>query len=162
MAQCYALPVADLVNFSSFSPEEEKAFVPYEAATRNRARLAAKWGAAVAVGLLIVMTAINLSMYSPCTKFCAHAPSVCKDADGAKFMEVCDTQCKQLSAQSGLSIVRDVKNEETKETETKTEAVSGVEFVTYLEGCSFSGGAGTTCEGVTKKAAELGLWCLEK
>ena len=89
--------MADLVNFSSFSTEEEKAFVPFERTMRDNAKKAATMGMVVGGVLLLLMTLVNVGLYSPCTAYCHQAPSSCKtESELAKWKENCPAACEVL------------------------------------------------------------------
>ena len=152
--------MADLTDFSSFNPAEEKAFVPFERVMRENSKRALTLGLAIAGAVFVLISLVVLSMYTPCTRFCERPPSTCtKDSDIAAFKQNCWTSCRALQAENNLPLVRELKNKETNKMEELKESISGSEFVEHLAACAFSGGAGLTCEGVTKIAEGRGLWC---
>ncbi len=155
--------MADLSDFSSLNPAEEKAFVPFERVMRENSKRAYTIGFGIAGLVFVIISAVVLSMYTPCTRFCERPPSTCtKDADIAAFKQNCWNSCRALEHESGLPLVREVKNKETNKMEEVKTTIGGTEFVENLAACAFGGGAGLTCEGVTKIAEGRGLWCAKK
>lgn len=156
--------MADLTDFSSLNPAEEKAFVPFERVMRENSKRAYTIGFGIAGVVFVIVSAVVLSMYTPCTRFCERPPSTCtKDADIAAFKQNCWNSCRTLEREGKQPLKREVKvnpaDEKSKETKVVEESVSGTEFVENLAACAFGGGAGLTCEGVTKIAEGRGLWC---
>lgn len=155
--------MSDPVDFSSFSPNEEKAFVPFERTMRENAKRAFTIGFGIAGGVLVVAAAVVLFLYTPCSNFCEHPPGTCTtDAQVAAFKANCESACRSLEHESSLPIVRELKDEKTGKMNESKDSVGGTEFVQTLAACAFSGGGGTTCEGVTKIAEGKGLWCPKK
>ena len=126
-------------DFSSFSAQEERAFVGHEQKMRFNSKRAAIVGFAVGgVGFLLA-TGIVAACYSPCTKFCERPPSSCKtDKDVANFKAVCEKSCAGLESSKGQS------------------------YVTLITGCAFSNSTSGGCEEPVKAATALGLWCEDK
>jgi hypothetical protein len=155
--------VADLKDFSSFDPDQEKAFVPFESAMKTNEGRANRFGLTLAISMFVVGSFSVVLLYTPCSRFCEHPPASCKtDQEVADFKRICTTHCRALEAEQGLSIVRETKNQKTGQMEDHTDKVDGTEYVDNLASCAFSGGGGVTCEGITKYAATKGLWCLDK
>ena len=155
--------MADPVDFSSFNPSEEKAFVPFERTMRANVKRAFTIGGGVAGGLFIIAAVVVLTGYTPCTRFCKSPPSTCStDSQIAAFKANCETACRDLEHQSGLTILKEIKDEKTGKIVESHLAVSGEYFVDQLASCSFAGGSGSTCESVTKVAEARGLWCVKK
>ena len=155
--------MAELKDFSSFDPEQEKAFVPYEAAMRANTARANKLGYSIAGGFFVISALAVVLLYTPCSRFCERPPITCKtDQEISAFKNNCTSACRALEAERGLSIVRQTKNEATGKMEDHTDKIDGTEFVDNLASCAFSGGGGITCESITKYATSKGLRCEEK
>lgn len=149
-------------NFSSLAPEEERSFLGHERFMRANEGRANLIGFGSAGALFVVGMVVTLGLYTPCFKFCQHAPSGCKtEAQLSAFKASCQTSCANLEKMAGLQISRAQPGLE-KERRLAMEPVSGTEFVQALEACSFANGAGSTCEKVVEKAISMGLWCEEK
>ena len=120
-------------------------------------------GFSISAVLFSLMLVVRLTMYTPCYTYCSRPSSTCKGPElGPKFKRECADNCARLEQTTGLKVLTEVKNQETGEMSTVTKEVSGVEYVQALTGCTYSGGAGLTCEGVIKKGIEFGLWCEEQ
>ena len=155
--------MAELKDFSSFDPEQEKAFVPFEAFMKANEKRANTLGYSIAGGFLLVSGLAVLLLYTPCSRFCDRPPAACKtDQEIADFKRTCTSSCRALEAESGLSIVRQTKNPATGKMEDHSDKVDGTEYVDNLASCAFSGGGGLTCEAITKYATTKGLWCADK
>ncbi len=155
--------MADLKDFSSFDPDQEKAFVPFEAAMKDNERRANLLGYGIAGGFFVVAALAVVVLYTPCSRFCDRPPAACKTDQEIKAFEAnCTSACRALESERGLTIVRETKNDKTGQMEDHTDKVDGTEYVDNLASCAFSGGGGLTCEAITKYAATKGLWCLEK
>jgi hypothetical protein len=155
--------VADLDNFSSFDPEVERTFVPFERSMRENTKRALTIGFGIGGGLFVLAALVVGFLYTPCSNYCSKPPSSCKaDSDIAAFKRNCENACSALEHTSGLKLLHENKDEKTGKSETSTESVSGREYVEALTACAFSGGAGTTCQEVVSNATGRGLWCAEK
>jgi hypothetical protein len=168
---CYSLKkteehVAELKDFSSFDPEQEKAFVPFEAFMKANEKRANNLGFGIGGGFFLVAALAVVALYTPCSRFCDRPPIACKgDAEIAAFKRSCESSCASLERERGLSIVREVKIKTTDNKEAfegRPDKIDGTEFVDMLASCAFSGGGGATCESITKYATTKGLWCEEK
>ena len=153
-------------DFSSLSPEAERAFVVHEKTMRANSGQADKIGWGIAALLFVVGAGVSAGLYTPCTRYCARPPSGCKtDAQIADFKANCENRCRSLEAQNDLHMLRNTGEVQAGKNATRKlvkTPVSGSEYVEGLEGCSFAGGAGQICEEVVKRATSLGLWCEEK
>jgi hypothetical protein len=150
-----------LVDFSSFSPEQEALFVPFEAAMRANARRAGTISATVAGGLLVVLLVVCVGLYTPCNAFCARPPGPCKTAAQISAWRAgCESSCRALEHASGLTVDKESKVGEG-ERRVVQAAIGGTEFVQTLNACAFSGSTGVTCSSVVKNALSHGLWCEE-
>lgn len=159
--------MAELKDFSSFDPEQEKAFIPFEASMKDNEKRANNLGLGIAGGFFLISSLAVVFLYTPCSRFCERPPSACKeDKDISAFKQNCESACAGLEREKGLTIIREVKildKESRKEAfEPKPDKIDGTEFVDMLASCAFSGGGGTTCESITKYATTKGLWCAEK
>ena len=126
-------------DFSSLDPAEEGAFVVHEQNMRKNGQRAGRLGLAAAGGASALAALIIMTCYTPCSKYCERPPANCKtDAEQKKFRDSCEDTCSAAKKQYGN------------------------EFVEALTGCSFANSIGGTCEGVTKKATSMGLWCEAK
>lgn len=147
-------------NFSSFFPEQERAFVGHEKRMREISSRASLMGFGIAGTLFVIGLGVTLGMYTPCTNFCDHPPGSCKsDKTMADWRAGCATACARLESTPGMQMLKAKSAENTKE--TVMTVVSGTEYVEALSACSFSGGLGNVCEEVTKRAVTMGLWCPE-
>ena len=150
------------VDFSSFAPDVEQRFVPFEQAMRDNARHANRVGAAVAGGLLVVLLAVCVGLYSPCNSFCARPPGPCHTpAQVAAWRTSCETTCGAVEHSSGLTMDIEVPVPGSKDTRVAQVALGGGEYVRDLNACVFSGGGGLTCSSLVKTAKARGLWCDE-
>ncbi|HEX2574141.1 MAG TPA: hypothetical protein VH877_31635 [Polyangia bacterium] len=126
-------------DFSSFDPAEEGMFVVHEQWMRKNGQRAGRMGLAAAGGASALAALIIMTCYTPCSKFCERPPSPCKtDQEQKKFRETCEETCSVAKKQQGK------------------------EFVEGLTGCSFANSVSGPCEGLTKKAITMGLWCEAK
>ncbi len=126
-------------NFSSLSPDLERAFVPHEKrllATRNHANLV---GAVGGAGLTVVIMGIFFVFYTPCSRLCERPPASCKTSEQAtQFRRICETNCANLRAQRGT------------------------EFVETLTACASAGATDKKCAEPTKAGVAAGLACESK
>jgi len=155
--------MAEPRDFSSFDPQVEATFVPFERTMKENEKRAGTLGLGIAAGVLVIAAITVGFLYSPCSGFCSRPPGSCKsERDIAAWKANCESACSALEHTSGLSFNREVKDEKTGEVRSYAEPATGAQFVTQLSSCAFSGGSGATCEGVVKVATEKGLWCAEK
>jgi hypothetical protein len=131
--------VSQLVGFSSFAPDEEQRFVPFEAAMRDNGRRALVVGGGVGAALLVALLGIVFGLYSPCNRFCARPPGPCHtEAQIAAWRASCESSCSAFAR------------------------AQGTEAVQTLNACVFSGGIGTGCNSAIEAAQARGLWCRDK
>ncbi len=153
-------------DFSSLGAAEERTFVGHEKLMRSNSSRANKIGFGIAGAIFVVAVAVVMGLYTPCNKFCEHVPSSCKSDEQARnFKASCEASCGKLESGQGLQLLKTtegVAEGEQKDKKLALQSVSGREFVDALSACSFSNGAGHTCEKVVEKAIEMGLWCPEK
>lgn len=159
--------MADLVDFSSFSKEEEPAFVPFERSMRDNEKRANTIGYGIAGGIFALFALIVLLLYSPCNKFCERPPGACTtDQEKAAFRSACESACHAAEHGPSQAIKTEVRehpeDEKSQKMKVVDETIDGREFVDKLNACAFSGGAGTTCESIAKLAVPMGLWCAKK
>lgn len=144
-------------DFSSLAPEEERLFVPQERNMRANEKSANMLGFGIGGGLFVLGMIVTVGMYSPCYRYCKHAPTACKtDKAVADWKASCDSTCGRLEGETGLQVLKPT-GEDRKG--TAMEPVSGKEYVEALDACNFANGAGVTCEKIVEKATAMGLWC---
>jgi hypothetical protein len=123
-------------DFSSLDPAEESTFVVHEQWMRKNGQRAGRMGLAIAGAASALAALIIVTCYTPCSKYCERPPAACKtDAEQKKFRETCEDSCAAAKKQQGK------------------------EFVETLTGCAFGNSTSGPCEGLTKKAITMGLWC---
>ena len=144
-------------NFSSLGPEEERQFVPQERNMRANEKSANMLGFGLGGGLFVLGMIVTVGMYSPCYRYCKHAPTACKtEQQVSTWKASCDTTCGRLEDEANLQLLKPT-GEDRKG--TAMESVSGKEYVEALDACNFANGAGVTCEKIVEKATAMGLWC---
>jgi hypothetical protein len=126
-------------NFSSLSPDVERAFVPQEKrllANRAYANLVGSIGGAV---LLVVVVGNFVLFYTPCSRMCERPPASCRTSEqAAQFMRSCEQSCSSLRAQRGT------------------------ELVETLTACASAGATDKNCAEPTRAGIAAGLVCESK
>lgn len=126
-------------DFSSFSPAEERTFLPFERLMQNNGRRAARLGLGLAAIGFVVGSLVVAILYTPCARYCERPPTSCRnDIQSAEWKRTCDSACAGFERQHGK------------------------DFVETLTGCAFANSTAGKCDVVTKAATSVGLWCEAK